>query len=77
VLSEARRTGTETGRQVASTLTEFAQRASVASLDVTLAGLQAAGEFGARFALLAAGVLGGIADAIRKPESESSTKKPV
>jgi hypothetical protein len=77
VLSEARRTGTQTGRQVASTLAEFAQRASVASLDVTLAGLQAAGEFGARFALLAAGVLGGIADAIRKPESESSTKKPV
>jgi hypothetical protein len=75
VLSEARRTGTETGRQVASTLSEFAQRASVASLDVTLAGLQAAGEFGARFALLAAGMLGGLADAIRKPDSEPTGKK--
>ena len=82
VLAEARRSGTETGRQVASTLTEFAQRASLASLDVTLAGLQLAGEFGARFALLAAGVLGGVADAIRKPEAEPkpepepSGKKP-
>jgi len=80
VLSEARRAGTETGRQVASTLSEFAQRASVATLDVTLAGVQAAGEFGARFTLLAAGVLGGLADAIRKSEpgpSSPSSKKPV
>jgi hypothetical protein len=79
VLGEARRTGTETGRQVASTLSEFAQRASVATLDVTLAGVQAAGEFGARFTLLAAGVLGGLADAIRKSESGPtgpSGKKP-
>ena len=80
VLSEARRAGTETGRQVASTLSEFAQRASVATLDVTLAGVQAAGEFGARFTLLAAGVLGGLADAIRKSEpgpTSPSSKKPV
>jgi hypothetical protein len=77
VLTEARRTGTETGRQVASTLTEFAQRASVASLDVTLAGIQAAGEFGARFALLAAGMLGGVADAIRKTEPGPTGKKPL
>ena len=79
VLNEARRTGTETGRQVASTLSEFAQRASVATLDVTLAGVQLAGEFGARFALITAGLLGGIADAIRKsePGPSPSSKKPV
>ena len=80
VLNEARRTGTETGRQVASTLSEFAQRASVATLDVTLAGVQVAGEFGARFALLTAGMLGGIADAIRKTDSgpgSTSGNKPV
>lgn len=75
ILDEARRSGTETGRQVGSTLTEFAQRVSVASLDLTLAGLEAAGEFGARFALLAAGVLGGVADALRKPEAGSTEKK--
>jgi len=77
VLNEARRTGTETGRQVASTLSEFAQRASVATLDVTLAGVQVAGEFGARFALLTAGMLGGIADAIRKTEPGPNSKKPL
>lgn len=75
ILDEARRSGTETGRQVGSMLTEFAQRVSVASLDLTLAGLEAAGEFGARFALLAAGVLGGVADALRKPETGSTEKK--
>ncbi len=75
VLDEARRSGTETGRQVGSILTEFAQRVSVASLDVTLAGLEAAGEFGARFAMLASGVLGGVADALRKPETETPENK--
>ena len=69
VLDEARRSGTETGRQVASTITEFAQRVSVASIDVTLAGLEAAGEFGARFAMLASGMLAGVADALRKPNA--------
>lgn len=75
ILDEARRSGTETGRQIASTLTEFAQRVSVASLDLTLAGVEAAGEFGVRFAMLASGVLGGIADALRRPESEQPEKK--
>lgn len=70
VLDEARRSGTETGKQVATTLTEFAQRASVASLEVTLAGIEAAGEFGARFAMLASGVLAGVADALQKSETE-------
>ena len=75
ILDEARRSGTETGRQVGSTLTEFAQRVSVASLDLTLAGLETAGEVGARFAMLAAGVLGGVADALRKRETGSTEKK--
>ena len=75
ILDEARRSGTETGRQVGSTLTEFAQRVSVASLDLTLAGLEAAGEVGTRFAMLAAGVLGGVADALRKAETGSTEKK--
>jgi hypothetical protein len=75
VLAEARRSGTETGRQVASTLAEFAQRVSIASIEVTLAGIETAGEVGARFAQLASGVLAGLADALRKPSSGSSEKK--
>ncbi len=67
LLATTRRTGTETGKHVASVMTEFAHRASVASLDATIAGIEVAGEVGSRFAALASGILSGLADALRKP----------
>jgi hypothetical protein len=72
LIDTARTSGTDTGKAVAMTFTELAQRFSVAWLDVTLAGLQVAGEVGMRFALVTSGVLGGIADALaeRKPDSK-------
>lgn len=70
ILSSARRTGTSTGRQIAGMMTEFAQRVSAASIDVTLGGLEAASEFSVRFAQAAGGVLAGIADAIREQRSQ-------
>lgn len=78
ILDGARRTGTETGKQVAGIMTEFAQRFSAASFDVTLSGLEAASEFGARFAQAASGVLAGIADALRErqPEKPETGGKP-
>ena len=66
-------TGTDTGKMVATALTEFTQRFSVASLDIALAGLDAANEVGTRFAKLASGILGGVADALAEPQSG---KKP-
>jgi hypothetical protein len=81
LLSKARRSGTATGRQIAGTMSEFAQRASAASLDVTLGGLEAASEFSVRFARAAGGVLAGIADAIaeqrtQQPQESAATGKP-
>ena len=67
ILSEASASGTQTGRKVGATMTELAQRFSVASIDLALAGASAAAEFGARFAMLAGGVLSGMADALQKP----------
>jgi hypothetical protein len=69
LIDTARSSGTDTGKAVAMTFTELAQRFSVAWLDVTLAGLQVAGEVGLRFAQVTSGVLGGIADALgdRRP----------
>jgi hypothetical protein len=55
VLRVALHAGTETGRQSARLMTEFA-----------LGGLELAGEFGARFAQLAGGILAGMADALDK-----------
>jgi hypothetical protein len=73
-LRTARRTGTQTGKQVALAMGDFAQKFSAASLDATLAGLEAAGEFGARFAAVASGILGGLAEAIRVPPPSPETK---
>ncbi len=77
ILGSARTGGTQTGKQVATTMGEFAQRFTAAGLDVTLAGVQAAGVYGERFAMLASGILGGIADALRPPAPASSNaQKP-
>jgi hypothetical protein len=47
--------GTETGRQTARLMAEF-----------TLTGIELAGEFSARFAQVASGVLAGMADALQQ-----------
>ncbi len=62
VLRQAAHAGTETGRHAARLATEF-----------TLSGLELAGEFGARFAQIASGMLAGAADALDKTSSQ--TKK--
>jgi hypothetical protein len=84
-LGHARRAGTATGKQVAVTMTEFAQRFSLASIDATVAGLEVAGEMGARFAALASGILSGAAEALRSaatpspsaPQPPPGTEAPV
>ena len=55
--------GTETGRRSAELMAEF-----------TLTGIEIAGEFGARFAQLAGGVLSAMAEALESPRGE--TNKP-
>jgi hypothetical protein len=62
VLRQAAHAGTETGRHTAKLMAEF-----------TLAGIELAGEFGARFAHIASGVLAGMADALDKTDSRKKT----
>jgi hypothetical protein len=76
-LAAARRSGTETGRQVAGVMSDFAQRFSVASLDATVSGLEMASEFGARLAELASGVLSGVADALRAQKTDRDEARKV
>jgi hypothetical protein len=64
-LSVVRHSGTDTGKLVAQIMGDFAQRFSAASLDAAIAGLEAAGEVGSRFAQLASGILSGLADALQ------------
>lgn len=72
LIDTARTSGTDTGKTVALTFTELAQRFSGAWLDVTLAGLEIANEVGTRFAQVTSGILGGIADALaeRRPDTK-------
>ena len=55
LVKRATHAGTETGRQAASLMTEFA-----------FTGMELAGEFSVRFAQIASGVLAGMADALEK-----------
>ena len=70
-VGQATRGGTETGRQIAATMTEFTRSLAGTSVKFTLAGIEIAGEFGARFAQIAGGVLTGMADALDKSSAES------
>ncbi len=70
LLEGARRGGTETGRQVAATMGEFAQRFSTASMNAAITGLEAAGEIGTRFSQIASGVLNGIAEALAESRKD-------
>ena len=74
-LRSARKSGTETGKQVALTMGDFAQKFSAASADAAIAGIEAAGQFGARFAAVASGVLGGLAEALRGSAEQAAEKK--
>jgi hypothetical protein len=65
-LGDLTHAGTETGKQLALAMNELAYRFASFSIDAGIAGLEAAGEFGARFANLASGILSGVADALQK-----------
>ena len=64
LVERATHAGTETGRQTAKLMAEF-----------TFAGIELAGEFSARFARMASGVLAGMADALEKSAAERQKKK--
>ena len=65
LVERATRAGTETGKQSARLMAEF-----------TFAGMELAGEFSARFARMASGVLAGMADALEKSAAEKKRKTP-
>jgi hypothetical protein len=65
LVERATRAGTETGKQTARLMAEF-----------TFAGMELAGEFSARFAKMASGVLAGMADALEKSAATKKAKPP-
>jgi polyhydroxyalkanoate synthesis regulator phasin len=66
LLTHARRAGTDTGRQVASTVEAFSQQVHGVAHDAKAAGSGAAHKLSSRFTQLAAGILEGLAQALRE-----------
>jgi hypothetical protein len=73
LIAHAQRAGTDTGRVVSDTARDFSARMTATVSDSAIAGVEAARQFGERFAALASGMLAGMSEAIR-PESQD--KKP-
>ena len=73
-LHNARRVGTATGKQVAHTMGEFAQKFGAASFEAGLTGLETAADFGQRFTLIASGILSGMAEALRTEPKPDTTE---
>jgi gas vesicle protein len=65
LLERATHAGTETGKQTAKLMAEFAS-----------SGMELAGQFSVRFARMASGVLAGMADALEKSAAEKKRKTP-
>ena len=65
LVERATHAGTETGKQTAKLMAEFA-----------FSGMELAGQFSVRFAQMASGVLAGMADALEKSAAEKKRKTP-
>jgi ElaB/YqjD/DUF883 family membrane-anchored ribosome-binding protein len=66
LLTHARRTGTDTGRQVSTTMAVFSQQIHGVAHDAKAAGSGAAQKLSTRFTQVAAGILEGVAQALRE-----------
>ncbi len=67
-LDQTRRSGTETGLEVAKLVTDLGQRVSGATVQAGIAGVETALELSTRFAMVAGGILAGVAEALRQQE---------
>jgi hypothetical protein len=69
--SHAQRAGTDTGRVISQTARDFSARMTATMSDTAIAGMEAARQFGERFAAMASGMLAGMSEALR-PEARPS-----
>jgi hypothetical protein len=70
LLTHAQRAGTDTGAVISATMREFSGRMAGTLASATSATLEAALQFGERFAQAASGVLSGMSDALKPDEKK-------
>ena len=77
LIAHAQRAGTDTGRVISQTARDFSARMTATMSEGAVAGVEAARQFGERFAALTSGVLAGMSEALRpdKDKDEDKNKK--
>jgi len=70
--SHLQNAGTDTGRVVSQTARDFSARMTSAVSEGAVAGMEAARQFGERFAAMTSGILAGMAEALRKDRNGRS-----
>ena len=65
LIAHAQRAGTETGQVISQTARDFSARMTATMSEGAIAGVDAARQFGERFAALASGILAGMSEALR------------
>jgi hypothetical protein len=77
LVAHAQRAGTDTGRVISQTARDFSARMTATMSEGAVAGVEAARQFGERFAALTSGVLAGMSEALRpdKDKDEDKNKK--
>jgi hypothetical protein len=72
LLSHAQRTGTDTGKVISETTREFSQRMASGMSEGAAAGMEAARQFGERFAAAASGFFAGMSEALKSDRDKPS-----
>jgi hypothetical protein len=65
LIAHAQRAGTDTGQVISQTARDFSARMTATMSEGAIAGVEAARQFGERFAALASGILAGMSEALR------------
>ncbi len=78
LIAHAQRAGTDTGRVISQTARDFSARMTTTMSEGAVAGVEAARQFGERFAAAASGVLAAMSEALRpdKDKDKNENKEP-
>jgi len=74
LIAHAQRAGTDTGRVISQTARDFSARMTATVSEGAIAGVEAARQFGERFAALASGMLAGMSEALRPDKDKDKDK---
>jgi hypothetical protein len=71
LVTHARRAGTDTGQVIAQTTREVSARLGASMSEGAIAGVEAARQFGERFAAMASGILAGMSEALKDKDGKA------